>query len=35
MKFFVDPLPLRAKFYILAVVLTGLPLIVVCLVQAL
>ena len=33
MKFFVDPLPLRAKIYILAVVLTGLPLIVVCLVH--
>ncbi len=35
MKFFVDPLPLRAKIYIVAVVLTGIPLIAVCLTHAL
>ena len=35
MKFFVDPLPLRAKIYIVAVVLTGLPLVAVCLTHAL
>ena len=35
MKFFVDPLPLRARVYILTVVLAGLPLIGVCLVHSL
>ena len=34
MKFFVDPLPLRARVYIPAVVLASLPLILVCLVHA-